>query len=148
MLEATALNEADLDAFLALFEVNEAGEVTLGDLSNPCHQVGLEGLYQPVHELLAGIKSRGEGITREEIKRYLLSDHSSPEEELERLFAYLDYDHRGSVGAHRLKLCTEELLEESLALAEASDMISLLAGGRSTIVREDLVALPRLCRRD
>ena len=106
----TKFDDAELDIFCDILDVEKIGVINLADLDHASKNLGLEGLYQNVRDLFKPlIKEEKRGVTVEDLRAYLKNNEKSLEQEMTEIFEFLDYDKKGTISKHKIKIIAKEL---------------------------------------
>ena len=106
----TKFDKEELDIFCNILDVEKAGIINLADLEAAAKNLGLESIYQDIRNLLKSkIDMQKGGIPVGVLKEYLLSNVKTFDEEMEEIFEYFDYDKKGTLSKHKLKIIASEL---------------------------------------
>jgi len=142
----TKFDDAELDIFCDILDVEKNGVINLADLDHAAKNLGLDSLYSNVRDLLKPlIKEEKRGVTIEDLKKYLKKNEKSMEQEMTEIFEFLDYDKKGSVSKHKIKIIAKELLNEEISDLEADDMIRLFAKtDPNYLTKEEFMAIQKI----
>jgi Ca2+-binding EF-hand superfamily protein len=149
----TKFNDAELDIFCDILDVEKNGVINLADLDHASKNLGLESLYPNVRDLLKPlIKEEKRGVTVEDLKAYLKSNEKNMDEEMTEIFEFLDYDKKGTISKHKIKIIAKELcrtllttVSEEVSDAEADDMIRLFAKADSnSLTKEEFMNIQKI----
>lgn len=106
----TKFDDAELDIFCDILDVEKNGVINLADLDHASKNLGLENLYPNVRDLLKPlIREEKRGVTVEDLKAYLKNNVKNTDEEMTEIFEFLDYDKKGSISKHKVKIIAKEL---------------------------------------
>ena len=106
----TKFDDAELEIFCDILDVEKNGVINLADLDHASKNLGLEGLYQNVRDLFKPlIKEEKRGVTVEDLKAYLKNNEKNLEQEMTEIFEFLDYDKKGTISKHKIKIIAKEL---------------------------------------
>ena len=111
----TKFDDAELDIFCDILDVENNGVINLADLDFALKNLGLESLYQNVRDLLKPlIKEEKRGVTIEDLRNYLKKNEKTLDQEMTEIFEFLDYDKKGTISKHKIKIIAKELRKLSL----------------------------------
>lgn len=106
----TKFDDAELEIFCDILDVEKNGVINLADLDHASKNLGLEALYQNVRDLLKPlIKEEKRGVTIEDLKKYLKNNQKNLDQEMNEIFEFLDYDRKGTISKHKIKIIAKEL---------------------------------------
>ncbi len=138
-------DEKELQTFLDIMDVEKQGTISLGDIEVTCKQLGLEDSYKNIKALFKDMVNLKEGgLNVEELKEYLMNSERTYEEEINDIFNYIDYDHKGEINKNKLKIIIDELTAERISDNEAEDMISLLQNEKGFIDKQSFQAIKNM----
>jgi len=121
----TKFDDAELEIFCDILDVEKNGVINLADLDHASKNLGLESLYQNVRDLLKPlIKEEKRGVTIEDLKSYLKKNEKNLEQEMTEIFEFLDYDKKGTISKHKIKIIAKELCRLYLKTSERGDLRS------------------------
>jgi Ca2+-binding EF-hand superfamily protein len=121
----TKFDDAELEIFCDILDVEKNGVINLADLDHASKNLGLESLYQNVRDLLKPlIKEEKRGVTIEDLKSYLKKNEKNLEQEMTEIFEFLDYDKKGTISKHKIKIIAKELCRLYLMTSERGDLRS------------------------
>lgn len=124
----TKFDDAELEIFCDILDVEKVGVINLADLDQASKSLGLENLYQNIRDLLKPLINEDKrGVTVEALKSYLKKNEKTLEQEMNEIFEFLDYDNKGTISKHKIKIIAKELLQEEISDLEADDMIRVFA---------------------
>lgn len=73
------------------------------------------------------------GLVIDEVKKFLMDSEKTPEEEIDDIFDYIDYDKQGQINKNKLKIIMQEITGEQISDIESEEMINLLKNERGVL---------------
>lgn len=106
----TKFEKKELDIFCEILDVEKTGIINLADLEATSKNLGFESMYQDIRNLLKSkIDMKRGGIPVAVLKEYLMANEKTFDQEMDEIFDYFDYDKKGTLSKHKLKIIASEL---------------------------------------
>lgn len=142
----TKFDDTELNIFCEILDVEKKGVILLSDLNEATKTLGLESLYSNLRELMKPlINEKIGGVRIEDLKNALKNNERTIEQEMGEIFELLDYDKKGSISKHKIKIIAKELLNEEISDNEADDMIRLFSKSDPNYLnKEEFMAIKNL----
>ena len=124
----------ELDNFSKLLDIDKNGTINMADLEETSRMLGLENFYSNIkNQLKPLINVNLGGIPISDFKYYLSNISNDDNAMIEDIFEYYDYDKKGYITKHKLKIIAQEMGLGKLDDEEAEEMVKIISGKRGEV---------------
>ena len=121
--------DEEINNLIKILDVEDSGIINLQDIEESQKMLGLEGFYSNIKSLIQHLVNFNiGGISIRKFKKFLLDQNKTSQEgEISDIFDSYDYDKKGQLTKHKLKIQAQELGIGKQDDKEAEEMISMFS---------------------